>query len=492
MSKEIGFTKEELYKLFITQNKTREECAAILGCTKSFISTCCKNWKINKVGNRIKKDDLYSFYILEGHTIEECGQHFYCGRGGIHYYLDKYGIKKTRKQMADTHILDRYKISKDDLYKLYIVDNLTIEECAKYFNCDELVIRRRLDRYGIKLKEHSYERKHIISKDELYRFFIRENHSLKETADKFGCSGATILLRCKEYGLKKLGNIVDRDELYQYYIVENHTKKQCDEFFNCYVDPYLQKYKILKPKDKINENTWHEKYHVDVDCLYDLYIIKNNTVEQCAEFFKCPKSKIEITLRKNNIHKVNTVPIPKDELYNYYIEENHTAYETAEFFNTTVSKVFYWANKVYGIKKDVYKANELAQKKMRENKTFNSSKQEDLFYEYLINKYGKDDIIRQYKEQRYPFNCDFYIKSKDIFIELNLNWTHGREPFNAANPNHLQRVKTLKERSVYSDFYKIALNVWTERDPNKIKTAKLNNLNYVMYYDVKDLYDGRV
>ena len=77
MSKEIGFTKEELYRLFITQNKTREECAAILGCTKSFISTCCKNWKINKVGNRIKKDDLYFFYILEGHTIEECGQHFY-------------------------------------------------------------------------------------------------------------------------------------------------------------------------------------------------------------------------------------------------------------------------------------------------------------------------------------------------------------------------------------------------------------------------------
>ena len=310
-------------------------------------------------------------------------------------------------------------ITKENLYDLYIIQNKTIEECAECFNCSKSVIRRRIAQYDIKLKEHSYTRRHTVSKDELYKFFIRENHSLKETSKRFGCSSATILLRCKEYGIRKLGNIVDRDELYQYYIVENHTKKQCNEFFNCYVDPYLKKYGILKPKDKINENTWHEKYHVDVDCLYDLYIVKNHTVDECAEFFKCPKSKIEMTLRKNNIHKVNTIPIPKDELYNYYIKENHTAYETAHFFNTTESKIFYWSNKVYGFKKDVYKANELSQKKMRENKTFNSSKQEDLFFKYLVDKYGENNVLRQYKEKRYPFNCDFYIKTTDTFIELN-------------------------------------------------------------------------
>lgn len=57
----------------------------------------------------------------------------------------------------------------------------------------------------------------------------------------------------------------------------------------------------------------------------------------------------------------------------------------------------------------------------RRNGTFNSSKPEELFYEALIEKFGADNIVRQYKCASYPFNCDFYVKSRDLFIELNLS-----------------------------------------------------------------------
>ena len=58
----------------------------------------------------------------------------------------------------------------------------------------------------------------------------------------------------------------------------------------------------------------------------------------------------------------------------------------------------------------------------RLNHTFNSSKPEDDYYQALVLEYGADDIERQYnKDPRYPFACDFYIKSLDIFIELNLS-----------------------------------------------------------------------
>ena len=48
--------------------------------------------------------------------------------------------------------------------------------------------------------------------------------------------------------------------------------------------------------------------------------------------------------------------------------------------------------------------------------------------------FEKDDIIRQYYDKdRYPFNCDFYIKSKDLFIEYQGHPSHGYCPFNRNN-----------------------------------------------------------
>ena len=59
------------------------------------------------------------------------------------------------------------------------------------------------------------------------------------------------------------------------------------------------------------------------------------------------------------------------------------------------------------------------------NGTFKTSKQEDKVYEILCEKFTKDDIVRQYKSNKYPFSCDFYIKSLDLYIECNFSWTHG-------------------------------------------------------------------
>ena len=39
------------------------------------------------------------------------------------------------------------------------------------------------------------------------------------------------------------------------------------------------------------------------------------------------------------------------------------------------------------------------------------------------------DVITQYKDDRYPFACDFYIPSLDLFIECNYHWTHGGKPY---------------------------------------------------------------
>ena len=59
---------------------------------------------------------------------------------------------------------------------------------------------------------------------------------------------------------------------------------------------------------------------------------------------------------------------------------------------------------------------------------------------------GNEDIIRQYKSDLYPFACDFYIPSLDLYIECNYHWTHGnklyegtKEGLKEKSPSHIMR-----------------------------------------------------
>lgn len=122
----------------------------------------------------------------------------------------------------------------------------------------------------------------------------------------------------------------------------------------------------------------------------------------------------------------------------------------------------------------------------KKNGTLNYSKPEENLYGYLVKLFGKKDIIRQYKEERYPYFCDFYIKSKDLFIELNGNWNHGPHPFNNTDENDIDLLEQWQAKTNGKDYYSNAIYVWTELDVKKQQVAKENNLNYIMIYDYKD------
>lgn len=123
------------------------------------------------------------------------------------------------------------------------------------------------------------------------------------------------------------------------------------------------------------------------------------------------------------------------------------------------------------------------------NKSFNSSKPENAYYNYLISKYSENDIIRQYKDERYPHACDFYIRSLDLFIELNIDWTHGGHPFNPENPTDINKLAVWQEKAKKSKFYQKAIETWTKLDVQKFKDAKYHNLNYKVYYTEMELYE---
>ena len=130
---------------------------------------------------------------------------------------------------------------------------------------------------------------------------------------------------------------------------------------------------------------------------------------------------------------------------------------------------------------------------LKKNGTFNKSKDEELAYKKLVEKYGEINVIRQYKNELYPFNCDFYIKPLDLYIECHFHITHNKRAFDKNNIEHLKEIAKLKEKSQERNFkgekkelYNAILKIWTNVDPKKLQTFIKNKLNYKIFYTIKD------
>ena len=107
-----------------------------------------------------------------------------------------------------------------------------------------------------------------------------------------------------------------------------------------------------------------------------------------------------------------------------------------------------------------------------------------VFYE-LIKRFGKKDVFYQYGihpyDARYPFACDFYIKSFDLFIEINAHYSHYNHWYDNSNhDDKLRRQHLLASKSKRS---RVSVTTWCEKDVEKRQAAKASNLNYLVFWD---------
>lgn len=124
---------------------------------------------------------------------------------------------------------------------------------------------------------------------------------------------------------------------------------------------------------------------------------------------------------------------------------------------------------------------------LRANNSFTISNPENVLYDMLVLMFGKDDVIRQYSSDVYPFACDFYIKSRDMYIELNASWTHNTHWFGTDDGDEDILSLWSSKNTVY---YDNAIMTWHDRDIKKRNTAQENNLNYVVFWD-NNLLDAK-
>lgn len=123
----------------------------------------------------------------------------------------------------------------------------------------------------------------------------------------------------------------------------------------------------------------------------------------------------------------------------------------------------------------------------RKTLIFGISKPEKEILELLRLKFEK--VEREYKSEKYPFRCDFYIHELDLYVEYQGHWTHSPHPFKKNKENFLILKEWKKKKAKGSAMYNRAVYVWTISDVKKRETACKNGLNWIEFFNMKEFKD---
>ena len=299
-------------------------------------------------------------------------------------------------------------------------------------------------------------------------------------------------LQIQELNKNIINNILvkyTKDEINEYYF--NHTRKETVEYFGLRTIKQLIKLLKLTGYDfsqtkptlmnwtKVENRRSHESYvnggKKSAETQRQHW--QEKTDEEKTEWSNKMKESHSSEETRQLLRKVN-----KEHWANMTEEEKRKHAEIRSIANKNK-----WA-----VKEELELRNKKINETKSKNHSFNISTPEERYYSYLCNIYGESDIIRQYSDERYPFACDFYIKSKDMFIELNLTWTHGGKLFDKDNQADINKLALWEEKAKTSRYYKQAVYTWTNLDVRKMNIALENKLNYKVYYSEEEMYNTNI
>lgn len=218
-----------------------------------------------------------------------------------------------------------------------------------------------------------------------------------------------------------------------------------------------------------------EKY--GVDSVFKVQKFRNQSLDTCIKKYASDEDDI------NSIVNIGQLKYVKDKIKNTCLEKYGVENPMqTQYYKNLISSILS-SNE---IQEKIYNTKLL-------NNSFNVSYQEDVCFDLLKEKYS--DCIRQYKSELYPFNCDFYIPSLDLYIEYNRSHYHHYHPFDINDDNDINELNRLKEKAENSNAHKNGkksqydniIYTWTILDAKKRNIAQQNNLNYIEFWNINEV-----
>lgn len=225
----------------------------------------------------------------------------------------------------------------------------------------------------------------------------------------------------------------------------------------------------------------NKKLNLDKDTLYDLYINQQMTSKEIGDLFDCTSKSVRNYLHKYEIEVRSMADSVKLERSKWSEEKEQK--RSLKFMTT-------WKGTPQDVKQEIIarrtkninspEAIAKARETRLRNGTTKTSKVEIDYYNKLCSIFGENDVIHEYSDSRYPFACDFYVKSKDLFIEYQGHQTHGYEPYDSSSVEHKDYLNQMSA--------KYDMTTWVKRDPYKLKVAIDNKINLLLIYPRNNAY----
>ena len=417
---------------------------------------------------------------------------FFSKKGSLCYKKIK-NLSEVEKQYLDNRFKDKSESYKEIIYRIkFRIDQRPVcvvcGKPVKWYNTNnyhktcsnkcanilgQQTIRKNcIENYGV---DNHAKRDDI--KEKLRESYKQNSEKIKESRiktnlEKFGYenpfSSPEIKEKIKQYNSLNYGVLYasQRNE------VKEKTKQTCKE-----------RYGVIAGWNTINHTkSIIEKY--GVDNVAKSNTIKEKTKQTCINKYgdttplknKCVKDKIRETCHKKyGVNWTSQAAITKK-----HAKENNIKKYGVEYPQQLIENRKHMSEIMSSPKIQEKRLNTL---KLNGTIGLQISNEEKLTFNKLKEKYL--DVINQYRDKyRYPFNCDFYIQSLDLFIECQYSWTHGGHPYNKENDK--EKLELWKEKAKKSKYYQNAINTWTIRDVNKREIANKNNLNYLEFFSYKD------
>ena len=272
----------------------------------------------------------------------------------------------------------------------------------------------------------------------------------------------------QDTALAKLSQQVSKEELYNLYIIENKSFETLVDLFNVkrgLLKRLLNQYDIHKdPKARAKNNTYKRTpEQVKAVALKSSETQKKNWANRSSLEKELWSEKQKNSRHTQEYHGKQSKIIK--EAVKKAKEADPEKFEIRNTQRSLSCKKTWQGNKaLIEQQKLSAKKNRLARKNQ-----LCRTKAEQKLYETLIKIYS--DLQYDVKvNDKYPYYCDFYIPSLELFIELQAHPSHGRLPINKLS---------VDEYSKYSAKW---VDVFARRDVEKINKAKKNNINLIRIY----------
>jgi len=379
--------------------------------------------------------------------------------------------------------------------------------CSKKCSANSKDVREKskqacLEKYGTMYVFQSDEFKEKYKETCLDRYGVENPSQLEEFQEKkkqtcLGRYGKESFSQTDEYRdkvkqtcLEKYGveNYTNREKSKQTcldrYGVENHS--QTDEFKEKYRETCLDRYgvdhysKTDEYRERVKE-TCLDRY--GVECSSQSEEVKERAKQTCLERYgyeySLQSEDVRGRAKQTCLDRYGTEYASQTGEFKEKVKQTCLDKYGTEYYlqsDDKKEKQKQTCLEKYGVENysqtDEYR--EKCYQSKKKNNSFNSSKVEDQLKEYFDLNGIK--YIHQYKSDLYPFNCDFYFPDRDLYVEIQGNWTHGSHPFTGSEED-LDTLKMWESKG--TKYYENAIESWSIRDVKKRETAKKNNLNWI-------------